>query len=79
MHAGDVFGDTVNLASRLTALSEPNRVLVGPALATELANHPAYQLTCWNPSTSAASDRSHRRCCDAGPQFRPEFARDNSD
>lgn len=49
MHAGDVFGDTVNLASRLTALSEPNRVLVGPALATRLARHPAYQLTLLEP------------------------------
>ncbi len=44
-HAGDVFGDTVNLASRLTALSEPNQVLVGPRLATELATHRQYQLT----------------------------------
>lgn len=43
-HFGDVFGTTVNLASRLTALTEPNTVLVAPALATALAGNPAYEL-----------------------------------
>lgn len=33
---GDVFGPTVNLASRLTSIARPGRVLVDPALAEQL-------------------------------------------
>jgi adenylate cyclase len=36
-HGGDLFGDTVNLASRLTAMCAPNQIVVGPALAAALA------------------------------------------
>jgi adenylate cyclase len=39
---GDVFGTTVNLASRLTALAAPGTVLVGPGMAHTLEHHPAY-------------------------------------
>jgi adenylate cyclase len=49
-HAGDVFGDTVNLASRLTAMAEPNRVIIGPTLAAELADNPRYRLTVGIPT-----------------------------
>lgn len=44
-YLGDVFGTTVNLASRLTALTEPNTILADPALADALAQHPNFQLT----------------------------------
>jgi adenylate cyclase len=46
---GDIFGDTVNLASRLTALAEPNHVLVGPALAEELAPLGGFELVALPP------------------------------
>lgn len=42
--AGDVFGDTVNLASRLTDIAAPNGVMIGPALAGELDGHPDFAL-----------------------------------
>jgi adenylate cyclase len=48
-HAGDVFGDTVNLASRLTSVAEPNHILLGPALAETLAEYPAYRLSALPP------------------------------
>ena len=48
-HAGDVFGDTVNLASRLTAMAEPNQILLGPALAETLRRHPAFRLNALQP------------------------------
>jgi adenylate cyclase len=44
-HAGDVFGDTVNLASRLTAMAEPNHILVGPKLSGALTSSREYQLS----------------------------------
>jgi adenylate cyclase len=41
---GDVFGTTVNLASRLTALSLPGTILTDPELAEELEGDRAFQL-----------------------------------
>nr|BFE79142.1 hypothetical protein GCM10020093_017430 [Planobispora longispora] len=41
---GDVFGTTVNLASRLTALAAADAVLVDPAMAEELAGDGAFAL-----------------------------------
>lgn len=41
---GDVFGTTVNLASRLTALAPPDQVLVDPAMAAELDGDPDFDL-----------------------------------
>ncbi|MQY27602.1 adenylate/guanylate cyclase domain-containing protein [Nocardia aurantia] len=43
-YLGDVFGPTVNLASRLTALAEPHTVLAAPEVAGELAGHPGFDL-----------------------------------
>lgn len=43
-YAGDVFGDTVNLASRLTSMAEPNGILVGPALADALSGDDDFEL-----------------------------------
>lgn len=48
-HLGDVFGTTVNLASRLTRLADPNTVLVAPTVADELADHPAFDLITLPP------------------------------
>ena len=41
---GDVFGHTVNLASRLTALAAPGTVLVDSATAAALATDDAFEL-----------------------------------
>ncbi|WP_063038660.1 adenylate/guanylate cyclase domain-containing protein [Nocardia pseudovaccinii] len=49
-HLGDVFGTTVNLASRLTVRTEPNSVLVAPAVAEALAGHPDFDLTALEPA-----------------------------
>jgi adenylate cyclase len=41
---GDVYGEPVNIASRLTSLARPGSALVDRAVATELADNPAYEL-----------------------------------
>ncbi|UGT61273.1 adenylate/guanylate cyclase domain-containing protein [Nocardia asteroides] len=47
---GDVFGTTVNLASRLTALARPDTVLVDPALAEALAGASEFCLIPGDPT-----------------------------
>jgi adenylate cyclase len=42
---GDVYGTTVNLASRLTVLAEPDTIVVDPELAAALAGEPSFELT----------------------------------
>ena len=46
---GDVFGSTVNLASRLTALAESGHVLVDQATAEALALRGGYELRALPP------------------------------
>lgn len=46
---GDVFGTTVNLASRLTALARPGSVLVDTATAQDLAGDPRFVTTALWP------------------------------
>ncbi|GAB3962070.1 hypothetical protein GCM10029978_016390 [Actinoallomurus acanthiterrae] len=41
---GDVFGTTVNLASRLTSIARPRTVLADAGLAEALRGDDAYQL-----------------------------------
>jgi len=41
---GDVYGEVVNLAARLTAECKPGRVLADRELAAALDGHPAYRL-----------------------------------
>jgi adenylate cyclase len=41
---GDIYGEVVNLASRLTSECKPGRVLADRELAAALDGHPAYQL-----------------------------------
>ncbi|RDI45057.1 adenylate/guanylate cyclase domain-containing protein [Nocardia mexicana] len=43
-YLGDIFGNTVNLASRLTALAEPGTVLAAPAVAEALASYSGFRL-----------------------------------
>jgi adenylate cyclase len=42
---GDVFGNTVNLASRLTAVAKPRTVLVDAGLAASLASMSGFEMT----------------------------------
>ncbi|MFF5258701.1 adenylate/guanylate cyclase domain-containing protein [Actinomadura viridis] len=42
---GDVFGTTVNLAARLTALARPGSVMIDAELAAQLEKRPAFALT----------------------------------
>ncbi|MFF5900775.1 adenylate/guanylate cyclase domain-containing protein [Streptomyces argenteolus] len=46
---GDVYGATVNIAARLTAVARPDTVLVDTALAGELAGLAAYELRALRP------------------------------
>jgi adenylate cyclase len=41
---GDVYGEVVNIAARLTSECKPGRVLVDRELAAALDGHPAYRL-----------------------------------
>ncbi|GAA2718038.1 adenylate/guanylate cyclase domain-containing protein [Actinocorallia aurantiaca] len=41
---GDIFGTTVNMASRLTSLARPGTLVADPALAAELEGDPDYEL-----------------------------------
>lgn len=43
-HLGDVFGHTVNLASRLTGLAEPDTILASSSLAEALSTRTTYRL-----------------------------------
>jgi adenylate cyclase len=42
---GDVYGTTVNLASRLTVLAEPDTIVIDPELAAALAGDTSFELT----------------------------------
>jgi adenylate cyclase len=46
---GDVFGTTVNLASRLTAIAPPGCVLIDERTAAALAGHPTYDVRPESP------------------------------
>jgi len=48
-YEGDLFGSTVNLASRLVALAHPGTVLVSDELGEELAGDPAFALRRLRP------------------------------
>ena len=48
-YEGDLFGQTVNLASRLVTLAHPSTVLVSDELGSELAKDPAFSLHRMRP------------------------------
>lgn len=50
-HLGDVFGDVVNLAARLTSLARPGTVLVDAELANSLQALDGYRLRALRPVT----------------------------
>ncbi|MBK1786045.1 adenylate/guanylate cyclase domain-containing protein [Prauserella cavernicola] len=54
---GDVYGETVNLASRLTSIARPGTILVDRTLAKALTGDPAYELR----SRRSASVRGYSR------------------
>jgi adenylate cyclase len=45
----DLYGPTVNLASRITAVAFPGTILVGEALRDQLAGIPGYRLKAMRP------------------------------
>jgi adenylate cyclase len=48
---GDVYGETVNIAARLTSLGKPGRVLVDRGVATALEDDPRYELRARRPES----------------------------
>jgi adenylate cyclase len=48
---GDVYGSTVNIAARLTALAKPGRILVDRTIAAELAEDAEFRLRSRRPTT----------------------------
>ena len=60
--AYDVWGDTVNIAARLEAASQPNRVLASAATVKALG-HGAAILGCLHGQNVMAEPRQH---CDTG-------------
>lgn len=48
---GDVYGSTVNVAARLTALAKPGKILVDRMVAAELADDPGFRLRSRRPTT----------------------------
>ena len=48
---GDVYGSTVNIASRLTSICRPGWVLVDRVMAEELRGEPAYSLKPRRPES----------------------------
>ena len=41
---GDIYGTTVNLAARLTAMAEPDQIVIDPELAAALVGDPAFEV-----------------------------------
>jgi adenylate cyclase len=50
-HLGDVYGDVVNLAARLTSLARPGTVLIDPEMAASLKTTHSYRLRGLRPVT----------------------------
>lgn len=57
LRVGDVFGTTVNLASRLTSFARPGRVLADEHLATEVGQHPGYRTVAIRPRSARGIGR----------------------
>ncbi|RBM23459.1 adenylate/guanylate cyclase domain-containing protein [Prauserella sp. PE36] len=70
---GDVYGETVNLASRLTSLARPGTILVDRELAKQLAGEPAYEVRSRRPVSVRGYSRVRpsalRRARDTGGPF----------
>jgi adenylate cyclase len=80
---GDVFGTTVNLASRLTSEAAPGAVLIDEPTAELVAGDPAYRLDRLAPRTlrglgSVSPVELHRRSTGASSQVGP-FGRPDAD
>ena len=62
---GDLYGPTVNLASRLVNFARPNTVLISEDLGKLLADDPRFALRHLRPSICAASAACARGSCAA--------------